>query len=167
MSLKSRVISSADQLTLVAGTILVVSIIGAVGFLAAGFFPVCPPDKPDCSDSSRGLYNGPLFFGIAVAQLLFVWLMYSFASAFAAALSLKAAESSLVEPELKQSSTKQKQSSTKQLATKIQRSDSKKLASLSEDQLTEWFLSDQPPLSDWDEDEVFQEWLKRQVKSEN
>ena len=159
MSLKSRVTSSADQLALVAATILGLSILGAVGFVAAGFFPVCPVDRPDCSVSSRGLYNLPLFFSVAVAQLLFVWLIYSFASAFAAVLRLRAAESSLVEPELKQFSSRQ-------VAAKIQRSDSKKLASLSEDQLTEWFISDQPSLSDWDGDEVFEEWLKRQVKSE-
>ena len=158
MFVKEKVRKSANQLESVAALILVLSILGAIVILGIGFLPVCPQGNFDCSSDDEGLYNAPLFTGVAFAQALFSWLLFAFSSAFSSLLRLKEAESSFVEllPPPK----------TERVKSKLGWSEERKMALLSEDQLTDWILGGQPPLTHWNPVEPFEEWLQKSAGSE-
>jgi hypothetical protein len=104
----------------------------------------------------------PLFAGVAIAELLFVWLLTSFAQAFAAGLRLRVAESSLpddpetiVEEELGSSESKGQNSESPTRAE----SGPKTLTSAQERQ---WLMAGQPELNTWREGS-FEDWIRKQV----
>jgi len=153
MSPKTAALRSANRLQNAAEVILFLSIIGGVILAVVGFIPVCPPDNFDCSSYDEDFYNLPLFLGVAIAEVLFVWLLFAFASAFASQIRLRVAESPLIDRE------EANAASAKQVVPN--RSDRKKISLLSEDQLTEWILAGEPSLSTWSTSDGFEEWLSK------
>ena len=97
MSTKGQVSRAASQLEMAATTVLILSLIGGFFLVIFGTTPTCPPGEFDCWTSEKELYNLPLLLGIAVAEMLLVWLLHSFAMGFAKLLRLKVAESTLPE----------------------------------------------------------------------
>lgn len=153
MSIKLNVHRSANTLQASGAIILLTGVIGAVVVIILGFQPVCPPGSFDCFSSSKGLYNAPLFTGIALAQALLASFLFALSSAFADYLRLKVAESGL-----------QDSAELNEITPQMWWSDKKKMTFLSEDQLSEWILGGEPSLASWGVNEPFEEWLRKNAK---
>ena len=152
MSVIKRAKSASNQLLLVSTIIFALSAVGmgAVILIALAVF-------------RDEFLTSLMLISIAVAQLLVVWLFHSFASAVSAGLDLKVAQHQLSSIDVEQQPNLM--GSADRSALKLSAAESRKIKKLSDDQLTEWILMDQPSLSVWDPTTSFDEWLRQSSQS--
>jgi hypothetical protein len=161
--MKSSVIKKAAQLELAAGVILALSALGAIILFLVGFVPVCPPDDPfDCWDYQKGPHNLPLFAGIALAELLLLWLLTSFAQAFAAGLRLRVAEASLPEEDDLRPQSRKREPAKSQIPPVPPEQTVLPPVKLTPRQSRIWQAYGEPDLSGWTEG-TFEDWVRKQV----
>lgn len=114
---------------------------------------------------SEDNFAGLILMFVAVAQTLFVWLLYAFARAVAAGLDLRVAQVALAPDE--DLNLKGEIALNSVARFKLPRSEASKIKHLTADQLTDWILQDQPSLLGWDPTTSFESWLRQNSHSQN
>ena len=112
---------------------------------------------------SEDNFAGLILMFLAVAQTLFVWLLYAFAKAVAAGLDLRVGQFALASD--KDANPKGEIAVNPGARIRLPRSDASKTKHLTEDQLTDWILHGQPNLSGWDTTTSFDLWLRENSPS--